>query len=348
VELYQVDPIRDPRWSRFLQGYSRASAFHTAAWHEALSRTYAYESIAYTTSPPHEEIRNGLTFSKVHSWLTGRRLVSSPFADHCEPLFDSASELEFLMQRLQVYTNQQELKYVEIRPINGDFHSGEEPHFRPARRYYLHRIDLRPNLDEIRQGFDGSSVRRRVRRAERIGLVEKCGRSNGLLKDFYGLMVLTRARHAVPPQPYEWFVNLIECFGDMIEIRLAYKGNTPIAAVLILRFKGTALYKYGCSDANYNNFGGMPFLLWRAIEEAKYTNAQEFDLGRSDADNAGLIAFKNHWTTNCKPLIYWRFPGPISPESAAGWKEKILKRVFAHFPKSWLVTTGRLIYRHLG
>jgi hypothetical protein len=349
MDLYQIDPVGDPRWSEFLKMHSSASVFHTPGWLEALRRTYDYEPIAYTSSPPGGEIRNGLVFCRINSWLTGRRLVSLPFSDHCEPLFGSPEELDLFVGRVQAEVKTQALKYLEIRPINGSFHrSGEASGFRPARRYHLHVIDLRPILHQVRQGFHKDSVLRRIRRAERAGLIEKTGRSEILLNDFYTLLVMTRARHDLPPQPYKWFRNLIDCLGEVLEIRLAYKNETPLAAILTLRFNDVALYKYGCSDTKYKNLGAMPFLLWRAIEHAKSTGAREFSLGRSDEDNAGLIAFKNHWTQHTTPLIYWRDPGPATLKSSEDWKVSMAKRVFAVMPKQALAVAGRLIYRHIG
>ena len=349
MQLYQIDPVRDPRWAALLQRHPRASVFHTPGWLEALCRSYGYESIGYTSAPPGEEIHNGLVFCRVDSWLTGRRMVSLPFSDHCEPLFNSADEMEFFAACLQAELKPQGWKYVEIRPIteNLDPRQGESG-FRPARCYHLHRIDLRPDLDQIRRGFDKDSVLRRISRALRAGLIEKSGRSETLLQDFYRLLVVTRARHELPPQPYQWFQNLVDCLGDDLQIRLAYKQEIPIAAILTLRFRENVVFKYGCFDARHKGLGAMPLLLWRAIEEAKATGAQEFSLGRSDEANKGLIAFKGHWTRQDTSLIYWRYPGPPSMEHREGWKVGVSKRFFAIMPKSVLTVTGRLLYRHIG
>src|SRR5205085_3632500 len=81
--VYHVDPLKDPRWPRFLEGHPRASVFHSPAWLNALFKTYGYKSIVYTTCRPDEELRNGVVLCRVESWLTGRRLVSLPFSDHC-------------------------------------------------------------------------------------------------------------------------------------------------------------------------------------------------------------------------------------------------------------------------
>jgi Acetyltransferase (GNAT) domain len=349
MDLYKIDPVADPRWSEFLKKHAGASVFHTPGWLEALRRTYDYEPIVYTSSPPGGEIRNGLVFCLINSWLTGRRLVSLPFSDHCEPLFGSAEELDLFVGRLQAEVKTQALKYLEVRPINGSFYrSGGMPAFRPASQYQLHVIDLRPDLHKIRQDFHKDSVLRRIQRAERAGLTEISGRSEALLNDFYGLLVLTRARHHLPPQPYEWFRNLIDRLGDALEMRLAYKDKVPVAAILTLRFKDVALYKYGCSDLNFKNFGAMPLLLWRAIEQAKSTGAREFSLGRSEESNAGLMTFKNHWTQHSTPITYWRYPGPASMKLTESWRVSAVKRVFAAMPNPVLAASGRFIYRHIG
>jgi hypothetical protein len=349
MDVCQVDPIQDPRWQDLLARDPRASVFHSVNWLEALRLTYGYEPLAFTTACSGSAVKNGAVFCLVRSWITGRRLVSLPFSDHCEPLFDSPEELAFLLEYLRLRLHSEKWKYVEVRPVSDVF--GEATKgvgFRSSRRYLLHRIDLLPEADQLFQSFDKDSIQRRIRRAERSGLVEKCGRDEDLLRDFYDLLVITRSRHHVPPQPYVWFQNLAKCFGGALEIRLAYKEQTPIAAILTLRFRDTAYYKYGCSNKAFNNLGATPLLLWRAISSAKSTAAKEFDLGRTDEDNAGLLAFKDKWNARSQALVYARFPASPLAVNKEEWKLKMLKRVFARLPDRVLAATGNLIYRHIG
>ncbi|SRR6266571_8327713 len=346
---YQLDPIQDPRWAQLVEKHPKASVFHTVAWLQALRRTYGYEPVAFTTSPPTGELKNGLVFCRISSWLTGRRLVSLPFSDHCEPLCNSTEDVNFLIRYLQTALEHQKWKYLEVRPINGDLgQTGDGIGCVPAATYFLHTLDLRPDLDEVFRSLDKDSVQRRIQRAERAGLVEKCGRSEDLLKEFYALFVITRGRHHVPPSPYAWFRNLIQCQGKALEIRLAYKDETPIAAILTLKYKGVVYYKYGCSDARFNRFGAMPWLFWRAIAAAKSNGANEFDMGRTQQDNAGLLAFKNQWVPLPKRLVYWQYPYASSLDSVDNWELKIAKGAFSLMPDRLLTIIGRLIYRHIG
>ena len=349
MRIYQIDPMEDIRWRRLLEWHPEASVFHTVGWLQALRATYGYEPVVFTTSPPTGELKNGIVFCRINSWLTGRRLVSLPFSDHCEPLCDSTEDVNFLIRYLQTALEHQEWKYLQVRPINGNLsQTGDGVGFLPSATYFLHTLDLRPHLDEVFRSLDKDSVQRRIQRAERAGLVEKCGRSEDLLKEFYALFVITRSRHHVPPSPYAWFRNLIDCQGKALEIRLAYKDETPIAAILTLQFKDVVYYKYGGSDARFNKFGATPWLFWRAITAAKLNGANEFDLGRTQRDHTGLLAFKNQWVPQPKRLVYWQYPYASSLDSVDNWKSKIAKSAFSCMPDSLLTIIGKLIYRHIG
>jgi Acetyltransferase (GNAT) domain len=346
---YQLDPIQDPRWAHLVQTHCKASVFHTVAWLRALRRTYGYEPVAFTTSPPTSELKNGIVFCRVHSWLTGRRLVSLPFSDHCEPLCDSAEDVNFLIRYVQTALEHGDWKYLQVRPINEDFsQAGDGIGCLPSAVYFLHTLDLRPDLDTVFRGLDKDSVQRRIQRAGRAGLVERCGRSEELLKEFYGLFVITRRRQRMPPTPYAWFRNVIDELGEALEIRVAYKDETPIAAIITLRLKEIVYYKYGCSDARFNQFGATPWLFWKAITAAKSIGAKQFDMGRTEQDNPGLLAFKNHWVPHPKRLVYWQYPYTSTHDSAGSWQLKLAKRVFPLVPDRLLTILGKWIYRHVG
>src|SRR3954466_16366714 len=92
--VYEINPLTDDRWPDLLERHSQASVFHTRSWLGALKRTYAYEPVAYTTTQPGTSLENGWVFCRIQSWLTGRRLVSLPFSDHCIPLTNTGAELE--------------------------------------------------------------------------------------------------------------------------------------------------------------------------------------------------------------------------------------------------------------
>ena len=343
---YRIDPLAGPRWAQFAERHPRATVFHTPGWLEALWRTYGYEPVAYTTTPPGVELTNGVVLCRVFSRITGRRMVSLPFSDHCEPLLEHPEELENLLHSLKLDATKEGWKYIEIRPRT----ASERPPagLEAAQTFSLHTVDLKPELAAIFRGFHKNSIQRKIRRAERERLTYAEGRSEALLEKFYQLLLRTRRRQQLPPHPRDWFRSLVDCLGDNVKICLASKDGRPIASILTLSFKNVLVYKYGCSDERFHPLGGMPFLLWNAIQEGKRNGAREFDLGRSDSDNSGLMTFKDNWGATRSQLTYWRYPAHQAAAVAAGWGIRVAHKIFAHLPDGLLIAAGKMLYKHVG
>ena len=294
--LFWIDPITDSRWAEFIVRHPSASVFHTPAWLTALHQTYGFTPLALTTSPPGSKIEDGIPFCRVNSLLTGKRLVSLPFSDHCQPL----SAPQELLEALPGICSQHKFKYIELRPLESGLAVSEH--------FWFHILDLRPSLDDIYRKCHPDCVRRKIRRAEREKLETEEGRSETLLDEFYSLQVLTRRRHGLPPQPRQWFRNVLDALGENSEIRVARFNGRAVAAILTLRHNRTAVYKYGCSSAEDNNRGGMQLLFWRHIEDAKRRGMEWMDLGRCDAGDLGLAEFKERWGAERKEIGYYRYP----------------------------------------
>ncbi len=316
MAVCRVDPIIDQRWQALIERHRDAGIFHTSGWLEALRRTYGYEPVAYAIERG-QELVNGIPFCRIRSWFTGRRLVSLPFSDHCQPLVESYLELKELLSAVQEDAAEQRCKYFEIRPL-----ILEEPQV-PAEAKVtknsgalIHRLDLRPSQEDIFRGFHKQVVRK-IARSERERVSYEEGRSEELLSKFYRLLLLTRRRHQLPPQPS-------------------------------LSFKGVVTYKYGCSDASFNPLGGTTLLFWRTIQDAKAEGASDFDLGRSDYETPGLIAFKDHWGAARFPLTYHRCPATPERLSARRPLGTIAKSLIAKAPDPVLAALGDLLYRHVG
>jgi hypothetical protein len=346
MTLHKIDPLADMRWREFLERHPQASVFHTPGWLRTLQKTYSYEPVVFTTSPPGEQLSNGVVFCRVTSWLTGRRIVSLPFSDHCEPLAGSPEAAAELIARLQQQEAAGGWHSIEIRPrtMNAEGIAG----FAPAESYWLHEIDLRPGTAELFERMHNDGIQRKVKRAEREGLHEEKGKSPELLRQFYALMGRTRKRHQLPPQPMAWFQNLAECMGEQLEIRVARRGEQAVASVLTLRFRDTVVYKYGASDERFHNLGGMPYLFWRMIEDAKADGARLLDLGRTDLDNDGLAKFKDRLGASRREITYWRSPAEAARATENGWKMRVAKRVFTYLPAPVARAAGNFLYRHIG
>jgi len=348
MTVYEINPLRDPRWSELVERHPMGSVFHTTSWLEALSRTYGYRPVVLTTTASGQPLQNGLVFCQVKSILTGSRMVSLPFSDHCQPL-SSSSDLHELLGYLRNMVAAGKWRYLEVRPAIGlDTEGGCQAGLVGEESFWLHILDLRPSEDLLFRNFHKSCVQRKVQRAEREGLTSEEGRSDRLLKMFYGLLLLTRRRHQLPPQPLDWFRNLIECFGERLAIRVALSDGLPVASMLTLFDGRTLTYKYGCSDAKYHKQGGMPFLFWHAIKDGKKRGAERFDLGRSETDNSGLVSFKDHLGGTRTELKYQRYSTRSSENWSKQWRMGAARKAFSMLPDFCLTSAGSVLYKHIG
>jgi lipid II:glycine glycyltransferase (peptidoglycan interpeptide bridge formation enzyme) len=222
------------------------------------------------------------------------------------------------------------------------------PEFTAVQSYTLHRLDLRPAVDALRNRFHKDCIQRKIARAERESLSYESGCSPLLLNQLYGLLQRTRARHQLPSQPFEWFQNVVACMGKDVCIRVASVNDRPIAGILTLDHGSKMIYKYGGSDAQFNNLGATPWLLWQAIKEAKKLGMQTFDLGRSDLDNSGLITFKERWAATRSTLNNWRSPAMRGILSRENFNIPLAKAIYSWMPDRMVNLVGRLLYRHIG
>jgi lipid II:glycine glycyltransferase (peptidoglycan interpeptide bridge formation enzyme) len=215
-------------------------------------------------------------------------------------------------------------------------------------RFCLHRLDLRPSLTDLFHALHESCIRRKIARAQREGVTYEEGTSEKLLNKFYELNVLTRRRHLVPPQPLSWFRNLIACIGGGLKIRLASFEGCPAAGILTIRYKSSMTYKYGCSDPHFHHLGPMQLLMWQAIQEAKAAGLLEFDMGRTDWNNEGLIQFKDHWGGSRSTLTYLRYPGREIQHHTDNIPVPIVKLFYTLAPSKLLIAAGGILYPHIG
>ncbi len=236
AQIRRVDPTADESWDSDLASCPGATFFHTAAWARVLKSTYNY-------TPVYFEIRNSsrleslLPMMEVDSWLTGRRGVSLPFTDQCEPICSSQEVYMRLYQEAVSFGKARRWKFVECR---GGFTL--HPDAAPSVSYRGHRLTLNGDEESLLKNCC-SATRRAVRKAEQNGLTIEVTRNLGGLQAFYKLFCATRKRLGVPPQPFNFFHNI---YRHVLEknlglVVLARKGNVPIAGAVYFYYCKTAI-----------------------------------------------------------------------------------------------------------
>ena len=138
------------------------SFFHSSAWARVLSESYGYKPLYFTIFDG-DAISACLPIMEVNSFVTGKRGVSLPFTDYCEPLVSDPVQFEALLAYAKEYGKKAGWKYLELRGAEGLL-----PGVEPSARYLGHTLDLTIGEMGLFAGLR-DSTRRNTKKAERRG-----------------------------------------------------------------------------------------------------------------------------------------------------------------------------------
>lgn len=310
-QLARVGPD-DPRWRDFAPHAEMAGPFHHPQWMFALAETYGHRPSALVLERDGRVVA-GLPLLEVRSRLTGHRLVSLPFTDHCAPLAVDGQAEVLLARHLAAWQAQTGVP-LEVRGALGGPGSGQV-HTRTAG--VNHQLELQQDAQSQRAALP-AAVRRAIAKAERAGLVARLGTGRDDVATYYRLHRLTRHRQGVPVQPWRLFDRI---WANMVEkdlgtvVTVADQGRV-VASALFLLWNGVAVYKYGASDPACWHLRPNNLVLWKGIEWAIQRGARIFDFGRSDIDHHGLREFKRRFGADETTLTYTTL-GPHAPRDGS-------------------------------
>ncbi|MEN8265342.1 MAG: peptidoglycan bridge formation glycyltransferase FemA/FemB family protein [Nitrospirota bacterium] len=282
---------------------------------------------------------------EIKSCLTGKRGVSLPFTDYCEPVISNDINFQDIFDSIIEWGKKAGWKYIEIRG-GGNF-CGNVP---ASDSYYGHYLDLRRDEDEIFSRFR-NSTKRNIKKALNEGVeVEICNTLDSI-KEFYRLNCLTRKRHGLPPQPYYFFQNIYDYvisknYGTIV--RASYERET-IAGAVYFHFGNKAIYKYGASDNRFQQLRANNLVMWEAIKYYCNNGYTNFSFGRTDLEHEGLRQFKSGWGTKEKTIKYYKYS--LRKHAYLANKESMFSfhtKVFRIMPVQVSKFIGKLLYQHAG
>ena len=85
---------------------------------------------------------------RISSFITGRRLVSLPFSDFCDPFFQTIEDSSLLQNELISYAKKNKLDYIEFRSSDMKFPS-EPIEFRTDLRHILFLVQMKMNYSVV-------------------------------------------------------------------------------------------------------------------------------------------------------------------------------------------------------
>ncbi len=344
LPIQLIDPIHHPSWDEILLRTPGASFFHTSAWARVLSESYGYTPMHFTVMEE-DQLRALVPVMEVDSFLTGKRGVSLPFTDSCEPILDGDISFQELFTQIIEYGQARRWKYVELR---GASRYLDGTPFSIS--FYGHRLALSAGLKTIFSNLR-DSTRRNVRKAEKEKVEVRIEKTGDALDEFCRLNRMTRREHGLPPQPYHFFEKVHRHIISNKKgfIALAYLQGRAIAGNVYFHFGDQAIYKYGASDKAYHQLRANNLVMWEAIRWFADKGFKSFCFGRTELENEGLRQFKTGWGAEETQVHYFKYdlrqnafvPGKEKGEPPYG-------NLFRATPAPILNAIGSLLYRHMG
>ncbi len=336
-----VNPTEYEGWDDLLLASEDCTFFHTAAWAKVLSETYNYKPVYFTVTDADKLIAM-VPMMEINSRLTGRRGISLPFTDYCEPLVANGFDIQNMTDFIKEYGSKRRWKCIEAR---GGTYPGVT-----STSFYVHTLDINASEDQIFSRFK-SNTRRNITKAIRDGVQVRTSRSIEAVKEYYRLHCITRKRHGLPPQPYSFFEKIHEHIisKDTGRVVLASYDKENIAGSVFFDFNGKSLYKFGASDYAYQRFRPADLVMWEGIKWSIQNEYHSFCFGRTAMGNTGLRQFKTRWGTDERIVEYYKFDF----KQDAFVKEPFLvkdshNRLFRKMPIPVLKAIGSMLYRHIG
>ena len=381
-----INPLDYHGWDDLLLTCSGYSFFHCSAWARVLSESYGYTPLYFTVIES-GKLQALIPVMEVNSVLTGKRGVSLPFTDYCEPIINANVEFVDLFNRIIEYGKKCKWKYIELRGgekylskqesggrnqeagssnLNpdswnlgpGTFSSNPQSAIRipqsegptPFSTYLGHTLDLTGGEEKIFSRFR-DSTKRNIKKAIKEGVEVKKENTLESVKEFYRLNCLTRKEHGLPPQPYYFFQKIYDhiIFRDIGFVALASHKGRNIAGAVFFHFSDKAIYKYGASDMKFQGLRANNLAMWEGIRWFCKNGYKSFCFGRTEPENKGLQQFKVGWGAKERVGSYFKYDFRKKEFIKDSLEFKnIYHYVFKKMPAPLLNIVGSSLYRHVG
>lgn len=343
--------LTDLHLSTFIDQQGKDCFYYRQEWLDLISSLYGFPVIPLTTTDSAGKITGFLPLCIIRSLLTGRRLVTLPFSDHCPLLATDETSANGLIDQAIRLAQKERVKYLELRAGLNDV---------LAKRSDLVGGDLyvrwlKPVTGDTNTAWLSieRSVREKIKKAQRLGVQVRKAQRREEVEHYYRLHLLTRSKkHGMPAQSRRYFYALWDTFAesDTMQLWLAEHQGKIVASSITFISGTTVRCAYNSSDESYLYLAPNHLLLWTTITWASANGYQMLDIGRTARDNQGLMDFKRRWGAIKEPLPYYYYPhmAGLAATSERSWKYHLMTSCWRRLPLQVAGPLGGYFYKHLG
>jgi len=283
---------------------------------------------------------------EIKSIVTGKRGVSLPFTDYCEPMVHESIPFQELLSNIIAYGKQKSWRSFELRG-GQNLPSGAIA----SATYLRHTLDLTDSPEKLFRTFR-KGTKSAIKKAEKEKIKIKTDCSEDSIMEFYELNCITRKFHGLPPQPQSFFKSIYQHIlkeGSGVVILASYEG-TNIAGGVFFHFSDEAIYKYGASKREYQDLRATNLIIWNSINYYLKEGYRRLCFGRTELENEGLRIFKNGWGTQEHVINYYKYDlrRVRFVNDNEGGLSRYPAMIFSKMPIRLLKVIGDVVYKHMG
>ena len=94
-----INPSYIDNWDQMLLSSDNYSIFHSSMWQQVLSESYQYTP-KYVCQIAEDKFQYLLPLIEISSYISGKRGVSLPFTDYCDPILNRNESIQKIPEQV--------------------------------------------------------------------------------------------------------------------------------------------------------------------------------------------------------------------------------------------------------
>lgn len=271
------------------------SLFNSAPWSDVLDRTYEMKT-RVVSLPGRGSHSSEIQFCDV-SDMRGRRIISLPFSDYCDPRVNRLEDWNDLASQLMEQGAPLKFKLVKNRLPASD------TRFSTSVSELWHSTDISASEQVMWERLHGQA-RTNLRFARKNCVNVRVGTELKDVMAFYEMHAHVRkTKYGLLAQPVRFFENIHRIFGkrDELFVLLAEREGEAVAGTLFIKQGDVLYYKFNASKAT--ELRPNDLIVWQGMMLGNQLGLKSLDFGVSALSQPGLIHFKRKYATEEREVV---------------------------------------------
>ena len=162
IHVCPLEQSDTANWDSFVLSHPSGSFFHQSGWKRVMEKTYGYES-HYLLAKRGDRITGIAPAFLVSNWMTGRCLISIPFAVYGGICAEDDRSRQALVSHLEQLAANLGVEYLEFRNREGGI---DKAITSPTARYATFTLPISSDTEAVYRAFP-KDIRYMIRKAEK-------------------------------------------------------------------------------------------------------------------------------------------------------------------------------------